>query len=423
MVEHKIAYGLCGETVSDITGLKAKGIIDFDQVVRPGVEPDPNFVARCNAAGVSPNFNNGNDGVSGCGGKDCNTYYQRIAAAGYHSAGGESEPKEEWHAIMNNLIGRNYGGDWGSCPGGFSDIFSHQLSGENVIGHGMSSILETYTTSVQLCTAGVVSACVNAAKHGCKEVGIMIGDWMPKTAQPYIDMIQQIEAQGVKVGCVVVWAGYGSSMDAVYSRWQSVINQLQAIWPPEMTTLKARFGAVKPTGMGISADKMNIKINDKVVFTGKLMTDNKPLAGKKITIDGIAATTDANGQAIVSEQFTSSGNKAIYAKFAGDSDYMASTSNKIDITVQDAPVDEVGPVYAFVRGIDNALWYRKLDNSAWGPWASLGGNITASPWTEVGAKGNVYVFARGGDKAVWYRYVTPEGVWSAWTSLGGQVQV
>ena len=348
MVEHKLAYGLCGESVSDIAGLKAKGIIDFDQVVRPGVEPDPNFVSRCNAAGVSPNFNNGNDGVSGCGGKDCNSYYARIAAAGYHSAGGESEPNAEWHAIMNNLIGRNYGGDWGQCPGGFSDIFSHQLSGENVIGHGMSSVLETYTTSVQLCTAGVVSACVNAAKHGCKEVGLMIGDWMPVTAQPYIDMVRQIEAQGVKVGCIVVWAGYGSSMDAVYNKWQSVFNQLMAIWPPDMRTLKARFTPGAPTASTITASAASVVINGPVVFNTQLK-DGKSmavLANKPITIyhtfngvryDDITINTDANGAAKLTQQFASAGVRMYHAEFKGDSTYAASTSPLLSITVTSTP--------------------------------------------------------------------------------------
>jgi hypothetical protein len=233
-----------------------------------------------------------------------------------------------------------------------------------------------------------------------------------------IAAIQNYIANGVRIQTIHFWAGVN---DCPTKGLDGVFNAL-------FKALDSKFGfvidgVVKPTGMSISADKMNIKVNDKVTFTGKLMTDNKPLAGKKVTIDDMAATTDANGQAVVSKSFTSAGTKTIYAKFAGDNEYMASTSNRMDITVQDAPIDEVGPVYTFARGSDSALWYRKLGNDAWGPWTPLGGTLTAPPWTAIGAKGNVYVFARGSDKAVWYRYVTPEGVWSAWASLGGNVQI
>lgn len=104
MTEHSMAYGICGESVSNISALKAKGIIDFHQVVHAGAAPDASFVARCIAAGVSPIFNNGNDGIAGCGNADPHTYYAAVAKAGYHAAGGESEQNAEDHGIMDNLV-------------------------------------------------------------------------------------------------------------------------------------------------------------------------------------------------------------------------------------------------------------------------------------------------------------------------------
>jgi hypothetical protein len=73
----------------------------------------------------------------------------------------------------------------------------------------------------------------------------------------------------------------------------------------------------------------------------------------------------------------------------------------------------------YVRGTDNALWYRQYDGATWGSWTSLGGIINSDP-DAVSYNGKRYVFARGTDNALWYR--TYEGTsWSGWTSLGGNI--
>jgi hypothetical protein len=173
-------------------------------------------------------------------------------------------------------------------------------------------------------------------------------------------------------------------------------------------------------------------INEPVNFSATLKAGTTALANKPVTVyhtfngvraDDVTKNTDANGVVTTTQTFQTGGLRSFFVEFKGDTTYMASTSNKMDITVQDAPVDEVGPVYTFVRGTDNELYYRKLENSAWGGWVSLGGILTAPPWQVTGSKGNVYVFVRGSDKAVWYRYVTPTGTWSAWQSLGGIVGI
>src|SRR2546429_3742010 len=45
----------------------------------------------------------------------------------------------------------------------------------------------------------------------------------------------------------------------------------------------------------------------------------------------------------------------------------------------DATSQGAGQVAVFAEGLDQALWYRALAGSTWGPWTSLGGIITAEP--------------------------------------------
>ncbi|MEY2423727.1 MAG: hypothetical protein QOI95_3794 [Acidimicrobiaceae bacterium] len=65
----------------------------------------------------------------------------------------------------------------------------------------------------------------------------------------------------------------------------------------------------------------------------------------------------------------------------------------------------------YVRGTDDALWTRQLNNGMWGPWVSLGGAITSAP-----AASGSDVYARGTDNALWTRHGP-----SPWVSLGGVI--
>jgi uncharacterized protein YkwD len=77
--------------------------------------------------------------------------------------------------------------------------------------------------------------------------------------------------------------------------------------------------------------------------------------------------------------------------------------------------------WAFVRGTNNAVWYRMFSDArgTWGPWTSLGGGALGAPATSC--VGNVLtsrvapvVWVRGTDGALWRR---PLG--GAWHRLGG----
>ena len=74
--------------------------------------------------------------------------------------------------------------------------------------------------------------------------------------------------------------------------------------------------------------------------------------------------------------------------------------------------------YAFVVGLNGALFYRSDAGSGWGPWTSLGGYLTASPTAASLGAGQVRVFGRGLDGQLWSRELAG-GSWSGWTAHGG----
>lgn len=254
---HKIAYEISGANYDGMAELKSKGFIDFAQVVHANAGPDVNFVNQCRFLGVTPIFQNGNDGIAGCSG-NCDNYYQNIANAGYESAGGESEPPSECAAIMGKLIFSTYGGEYADCGANFSNIWAHGAPPAS--GHGISACLETYigVSRVAVCANEIVDACVAAKQNGCFEVGILIGAWIAghpelgyTSAGPYINMIQRIEQRGVTVGKVGLWWGHGTAMRSNYyaNGNNNIMNGLMAVWPPDMRTMKQRkAGGPSPPG-------------------------------------------------------------------------------------------------------------------------------------------------------------------------------
>lgn len=95
------------------------------------------------------------------------------------------------------------------------------------------------------------------------------------------------------------------------------------------------------------------------------------------------------------------------------------------------PDADTGRIDVFVRGLDDALWYRTLSaDGIWTPWQSLGGVLTADPsamafgYPDDGEEGpdfELQVFGRGTDGALWSRRFVggPDGGWEPWGSLGG----
>jgi hypothetical protein len=72
----------------------------------------------------------------------------------------------------------------------------------------------------------------------------------------------------------------------------------------------------------------------------------------------------------------------------------------------------------FVRGSDNALWYRGWDGVEWGPWQSLGGILTSDPTAVSWGPNHIDVFVRGSDNQLYQRTWGATG-WQPWKALGG----
>lgn len=77
-----------------------------------------------------------------------------------------------------------------------------------------------------------------------------------------------------------------------------------------------------------------------------------------------------------------------------------------------------GTLYVFGRGTDNAIWYKLWNGSSWSQWVSLGGTFTSAPAAASLRPGTLNVFGRGTDNAIWYKHWNGT-VWSPWVNLGG----
>ncbi len=75
----------------------------------------------------------------------------------------------------------------------------------------------------------------------------------------------------------------------------------------------------------------------------------------------------------------------------------------------------------FVRGTDNALWWRHWSGTTgWDAWNSLGGVLTSDPAAASNGTGNITVLARGSGGACYVRSTTDGGAhWTDWSTLGG----
>ncbi|HXE64993.1 MAG TPA: hypothetical protein VN519_15725 [Bryobacteraceae bacterium] len=89
-----------------------------------------------------------------------------------------------------------------------------------------------------------------------------------------------------------------------------------------------------------------------------------------------------------------------------------------------AVIARSGLLYAFVRGVDDALWVNQEPSLwSWSGWNSLGGVLTSNPTAAVNSEGRVEAFVAGSHKGVWHKSQTAPGAetWNDWTTLGGVI--
>src|SRR5207253_10123775 len=83
-------------------------------------------------------------------------------------------------------------------------------------------------------------------------------------------------------------------------------------------------------------------------------------------------------------------------------------------------LDGTAGLTAFVRGSDDALWYRSYVQGGWSGWQSLGGVLSADPQAIFSPGSRIDVFIKGSDGQAWQ--VSFDGsAWGGWQSLGGPI--
>lgn len=79
-----------------------------------------------------------------------------------------------------------------------------------------------------------------------------------------------------------------------------------------------------------------------------------------------------------------------------------------------------GAIRVFVRGADNALYFRLWDGTAWGAWTNLGGALASDPAvTSYVQNGHdrIDVYAKGSNGYLWHRAYEWSTGWRNWESL------
>jgi hypothetical protein len=193
-----------------------------------------------------------------------------------------------------------------------------------------------------------------------------------------------------------------------------------------------------PTNLTAAANVSTVPVNTPFTISGTLSTPSGVLSGQIIALQSNSTgnwttvnttTTDTNGNYSFSVSESVNGTYYYQTTYAGTSSILPATSNTVNVTVTTRSVvvtSTLSPavtdnLYLFVRGSDNALWYRHWTGTTWTASTSLGGILTSSPAATSPSSGVIDVFVRGSDGVIWTRTTTNGGTsWSAWTSIGGQ---
>ena len=107
------------------------------------------------------------------------------------------------------------------------------------------------------------------------------------TQQDYIQLAQNMEANGITCAGIGVWGGYGNNANNVYNEFAGWFQQFMAIWPPTGITMKNRFAGVVPppptpkppatnaTGLSHGVHSVNPS-SKQVTFVGQTFAGQSP---------------------------------------------------------------------------------------------------------------------------------------------------
>ncbi len=135
-----------------------------------------------------------------------------------------------------------------------------------------------------------------------------------------------------------------------------------------------------------------------------------PNRSANVTTSNPASTSVITSQSSSVNVQTSAGLASAPAGVVGAPAVCSQSTNRLDL---------------FVRGTDNALWWRHEAGGVWSAWTSLGGVLTSSPAATgfiIGSNYVVYVGVRGTNGALyWKQTMDGGGAWTSWLSFGGQL--
>ncbi|MGA2885050.1 MAG: carboxypeptidase regulatory-like domain-containing protein [Halobacteriota archaeon] len=198
------------------------------------------------------------------------------------------------------------------------------------------------------------------------------------------------------------------------------------------------------TQLAATANVTSTTVNTNFTISGKLNTTNGttpgPIAGATITLQNSTNNiawnnvwtnvTNANGAYQFNGNESVAGTYYYRTAYAGNATYTNATSNvvSVNVTTPPPPVTPtsspaiVDSLFLFVRGSDNALWYKTWNGATWSNATSLGGNLTSAPAATSPAAGTIDVFVRGTNGGLYEKTTANNGTsWSGWIPLGGQL--
>jgi 5-hydroxyisourate hydrolase-like protein (transthyretin family) len=197
-----------------------------------------------------------------------------------------------------------------------------------------------------------------------------------------------------------------------------------------------------PTTLTAAANVTTVAANTPFTINGTLNATSGPIAGATIqlqknvsgtwqNVTGKTNTTTSTGAYSISTSEPTAGAYQYRTTYVGNVIYSNATSNvvSVNVTTQITPASSpavtaqnANSLYLFVRGSDNALWYKYWTGTTWTTATSLGGVLAAnsSPAVTSPTSGAIDVFVQGTNGAVYEKTTTNNGAtWSGWTSLGG----
>ena len=198
-----------------------------------------------------------------------------------------------------------------------------------------------------------------------------------------------------------------------------------------------------PTQLTAATNLTTVVVNVPFTINGTLNTTSgvgianatiqlqKNVSGTWTNVAGNINTTTVTGAYRISTSEPTASTYQYRTTYAGNATYKNATSNVVSVNVTPQITPASSPAVTaqnansldlFVRGSDNALWYKYWTGTTWTVATSLGGNLTSAPAATSPAAGTIDVFVRGTNGGLYETTTANNGTsWSGWIPLGGQL--